>query len=179
MKFVGNLQEVSDDENYEPQRVAVAINARNGEHAYEQVVIGYFLQIANEFQHTTAASAENAGLATRLSKLISSLSQETLTQLMEMGGDAAQRDLFMKHATDTLTANAVLDLVRASATASKQPISEAMLRMLAKLTRNAGGPSREAANSDKVLRSQVKSMLEGWTLDDPNQIGRASCRERV
>ena len=161
----------ADDENYEPQRVAGAINARKGEQAYEQVVIGYFLQIASELRHTPAVSAESAGLVTRLSKLISSLSQETLTRLMEMGGDAAQRDLFVKHATDTLTANAVLDLVRASATASKQPISEAMLRMLGKLTRNAGGASREAANADKVLRSQVKSMLDGWTLDDPNPDG--------
>lgn len=160
-----------DDENYEPQRVAVAINARNGEHAYEQVVIGYFLQIATELQHTPTGTADTVGLGTRLSKLISSLSQETLTRLMEMGGDATQRDLFMKQATDTFTANAVLDLVRASATASKQPISEAMLRMLSKLTRNAGGSNRDAANSDKVLRSQVKSMLDGWTLDDPNPDG--------
>ncbi len=160
-----------DDNKYDPQRVAGAIDARHGERAYEQVVIGYFLQIATELQHAPSGTADAAGLRTRLSKLISSLSQETLTRLMEMGGDARQRDVFLKQAADSLTARAILDLVQAGATASQQPISSAMLGMLGKLARNAGGHNREAANSDKVLRSQVKSMIDGWTLDDPNPDG--------
>ncbi|MEP7343865.1 MAG: hypothetical protein ABI877_01300 [Gemmatimonadaceae bacterium] len=158
-------------DDYDPFRVAGAINSHRGERAYEQVVIGYFLQIAHELHRAPNGSRGAERLGGRVSKLIASLSPETLTRLMEMGGDSSQRQEFLRQATDTLSASAVLDLVRASATASAKPISDAMLRLLGKLARNAGGQRKEASNADALLRSQVRSMLEGWTLDDPNPDG--------
>lgn len=169
MSGVGDESEAAD--NYDPFRVAGAIDARRGERAYEQVVIGHFLQIASELSRAPKGSPGAEQLGGRISKLIASLSPETLTRLMEMGGDAAQRQEFLKQAADTLSASAVLDLVRASASASAKTISDAMLRLLGKLARNAGGQRRDASPADKLLRTQVKSMLEGWTLDDPNPDG--------
>lgn len=159
------------DDDYDPTRVATAIDSRRGERAYEQVVIGYFLQIASELNNAPAGSRSAERLRSRVSKLIASLSPETLSRLIEMGGDAAQRERFLKQATDTLSAAAVLDLVKASATVTSRTISDAMMRLLGKLARNASAQRPEATVADRLLRSQVREMLEGWTLDDPNPEG--------
>ena len=168
---IGGGIEPDGDDSSDPGRVAGAINAHRGERAYEQVVIGYFLQIANQLHRAPKGSRGADRLGGRLSRLIASLSPETLARLMDMGGDDAQRQEFLRRATDTLSASAVLDLVRASASSTALPISGAMLRLLGKLARNAGGGRREASSADKLLRTQVRSLLEGWTLDDPNPDG--------
>src|SRR2546429_1840917 len=56
---------------------------------YDQVIVGYLLQIAAELK--TAGSTEAAALRRRTSRLIRTLKPETLQRLVRMGGDFAQR----------------------------------------------------------------------------------------
>lgn len=160
-----------DDDTYDPLSIAGAINAHGGEQGFAKIVMGHFLQIADELHRAPRGSRNTDRLKGRVSTLIASLSPETLTRLMEMGGDEEARRRFLKQMTDSLSATAVLDLVKASASAASKSISESMLRLLGKLARNAGGQRRESTNADRLLRAEVRSMIEGWTLDDPNPEG--------
>ena len=80
----------------EPARVADAIDRHHGAEAYDQVVVGYLLQIASELK--TATGAEAQALRSRSARLISALKPETLRRLVQMGGDAARRNAFVHEA---------------------------------------------------------------------------------
>src|SRR6058998_1302102 len=79
----------------EPAVIAQAINEHSKAEAtgYDQVIVGYLLQIAAELK--TAGSAEAAALRRRTSRLIRTLKPETLQRLVGMGGDFAQRRQFV------------------------------------------------------------------------------------
>src|SRR5882672_9148384 len=151
----------------EPSVIAKAIDERQNNAAYDQVIVGYLLQIADELKHT--GGAEAAALRRRTSKLVGALQPGTLRRLIEMGGDNAQRTKFAIDATHGLAVDAVLDIVRAMADASHKTVSDPLVRMLAKLAQHAEQGTPEARpQADQALREQVRDLLQGWTLDDPN-----------
>lgn len=151
----------------EPATVAEAIDRNTGSAGYDQVIVGYLLQIAEDLK--TAGGAEAAALRRRTSKLVAAMRPETLRRLVDMGGDAAQRRKFALDASHGLAVDAVLDVVRAMADASHQSVSHSMVRMLSKLAVHAEqGPEAARPQADGALREQVRRLLEGWTLDDPN-----------
>lgn len=151
----------------DPTMLARALNDRGRDQAYEQVVVGYLLQIANELKQKTGREA--IALQRRISRLVEQLRPETLDRLMEMGGDVTQRNKFVLNATAGLTVDAVLDIVKAAANASSQGVSHSMIRMLTKFATHAdagGDPVRQP--SDEALREHVQRLIGEWTLDDPN-----------
>src|SRR5205807_1389437 len=153
----------------EPAVIARAIDdhPRTDAAAYDQVIVGYLLQIADELK--TAGSAEGVALRRRTSRLIGALKPETLRRLVEMGGDFVQRRNFVYDATDGMAVDAVLDIVRAAADSSHQTISHSLVRMLSKLAAHAeGGVVEVRPQADAALRDQVRRLLQGWTLTDPN-----------
>jgi hypothetical protein len=151
----------------EPSRVADAIDRRQGAEAYDQVVVGYLLQIASELKGATGAEAE--ALRARTARLISALKPGTLRRLVEMGGDAARRNAFVLDAAVGMPVDAVIELVKAAADASGQTISHGLVRMLAKLSAHAeAGQEAARPEADSALRDQVKSLLSEWNLADPN-----------
>jgi len=150
----------------EPTLIAKAIDQNQHSAAYDQVIVGYLLQIADELKH--AGGAEAVALRRRTSKLVGALQPGTLRRLIEMGGDAAQRTQFAIDATHGLAVDAVLDIVRAMADASHKSVSDPLLRMLSKLARHAEqGSADSRLQADEALREQVRDLLQGWTLEDP------------
>lgn len=152
----------------DPAAVARAIDAHQGDSAYDQVVVGYMLQIADELN--TDEQRASAPLRDRVSKLVRQMEPRTLQRLLEMGGDSAQRFQFALNATHGLTVEAVIDVVRAAADVSGQTISSSLVRMLSKLAAHAESPTRSAvqARSDTELRDQVRRLISSWELADPN-----------
>src|SRR5438094_4886255 len=151
----------------EPSMIAKAIDEHPKSAAYDQVIVGYLLQIADELKH--AGGAEAMALRRRTSKLIGALQPGTLRRLIEMGGDNAQRTKFAIDATHGLAVDAVLDIVRAMADASHKTVSDPLVRMLSKLAQHAEQGTAEARpQADEALREQVRDLLRGWTLEDPN-----------
>ena len=151
----------------EPSLIAKAIDEHPKSAAYDQVIVGYLLQIADELKHT--GGAEAVALRRRTSKLVSALQPGTLRRLIEMGGDNAQRTKFAIDATHGLAVDAVLEIVRAMAETSQRTVSDPLLRMLSKLAQHAERGSVEARpQADEALREQVRGLLSGWTLSDPN-----------
>lgn len=151
----------------EPAVIAQAIDEHPRSAAYDQVIVGYLLQIADELKHT--GGAEAVALRRRTSKLVGALRPGTLRRLIEMGGDSAQRTKFAIDATHGLAVDAVLEIVRAMADASHKTVSEPLVRMLSKLAQHAEHGTPEARpQADEALREQVRDLLTGWTLEDPN-----------
>ncbi|HEV2671295.1 MAG TPA: HEAT repeat domain-containing protein [Gemmatimonadales bacterium] len=151
----------------EPAAIAKAIDEHPQSAAYDQVIVGYLLQIADELKN--AGGAEAMALRRRTSKLVGALQPSTLRRLVEMGGDNAQRFQFAINATHGLAVDAVLDIVRAMADAVHKTVSDPLVRMLSKLAQHAEqGPTDARLQADEALRDQVRDLLRGWSLEDPN-----------
>ncbi len=151
----------------DPVVVARAIDDHKRDAAYDQVVVGYLLQIAEELK--AKGGKEAAALQKRISRLVSTLQPDTLQQLMQMGGDVFQRRKFVLDATQGMAVDAVVDLVQAAADTSGQTISHSLIRMLSKLAVHADdGAPMARPTADTALREQVQKLVTGWDLDDPN-----------
>jgi len=153
----------------EPAAIAQAIDEHSKAEAtgYDQVIVGYLLQIAAELK--TAGSAEAAALRRRTSRLIRTLKPETLQRLVGMGGDFAQRRQFVSDAAEGMAVDAVLDILKAAAETSHATISHSLVRLLSKLAVHAeAGAAPVRPQADAALREQVQQLLAGWTLPDPN-----------
>ncbi|MFL5602921.1 MAG: hypothetical protein ACJ77R_05890 [Gemmatimonadaceae bacterium] len=162
---VANQEEHDETTALEPATVARAIDEHQREEAYDQVIVGYLLQIGEELK--SAEGPEVAGLQRRVSRLVGSLKESTLERLLEMGGDKAQRRKFLLDASQGITVEAVIDLVKAASAAEGQTVSHSMLRMLSKLAHHpsSGGPRPKA---DPTIRDVMKRLVDDWSLDDPN-----------
>jgi hypothetical protein len=158
----------ADDAPMEAENVAHAIEEHDREPAYDQVIVGYLLQIADEVRQDDEAGA-GAGLKRRISKLVGALHPATLQRLLEMGGDALQRRKFVLDAAQGMSVDAVVELVRAAATAEGQTISHSLVRMLTKLATHASGDgSVRSRAADGAFREHVERLVGSWSLDDPN-----------
>ena len=157
--------EADDNTALEPATVARAIDEHQREEAYDQVIVGYLLQIGEELR--TADGPEAVGLQRRVSRLVGSLKESTLGKLLEMGGDKAQRRKFLLDASQGITVEAVIDLVKAASAAEGQTVSHSMLRMLSKLAHHpSSGGARQ--KSDPTIRDVMRRLVDDWSLDDPN-----------
>src|SRR5437879_4063206 len=133
---------------------------------------------AMTFRRGGAAGA--VALRRRTSRLIRALKPETLRRLVEMGGDFTQRRKFVHDSTDGMAVDAVLEIVQAAADSSHQTISHSLVRMLSKLAAHAeGGAPQVRPQADAALRDQVRRLLEGWTLADPNPDAYGAALQRM
>lgn len=170
--------DTDDPAGVDPSVVAQAIEEHKRDAAYDQVVVGYLLQIAEELKHKTGRDA--AALQRRISQLIAQLSPATLERLVQMGGNRRQQQKFVLDAAQGMALDAVVELVRAASETSGQNVSHSMVRMLSKLAAHAEtGPSTTRAQADGALRDQVKKLMEGWQLDDPNPDGYRVALEKM
>ena len=158
-------EDVADD----PEAVAKAIDEHQSDEGYDQVIVGYLLQIAQELNSAKDGVSDAPALQARVSRMVASLDPRTLRRLLAMGGDLAQRKRFVSDAALGMKPSAVIDLVRAAAESSNQTISHSLLRMFNKLAvhaeRNTGGMGVEA---ESALRENVQRLIGNWGLDDPN-----------
>lgn len=166
-----------EEAEVEPAEVAKAIEAHERGTAYDQVIVGYLLQIADELKSASGSGA--TALKKRMSRLISALDQTTLRRLLDMGGNLGQRRQFVLDASQGMAMDAVLDLVKA-ASGEGAPISGAMLRMLTKMGHHAdrAAPDRRP-RAEAELRDQVGELVRGWALADPNPDGYALALQRM
>src|SRR4029434_9680937 len=109
-------KEVGVDVSTEPSDVANQIDDAPRAEAYDQIIVGYLLQIAQQLKTASGHKADE--LRRRTSRLIASLKPRTLRRLVEMGGNQAQREQFVLDAADGMAVDAVLEIVKAAADAS-------------------------------------------------------------
>jgi hypothetical protein len=166
-------------ESVEPVVIAKALDEHAKNEAYDQVIVGYLLQIAEELRHS-GSGADTLALQRRTSRLVRAMKPETLRRLVSMGGDIAQRRKFVLDATHGMAVDAVLEIVRAAADTSQQVISSGLVRMLSKLATHAEhGADPVRPQADAALRDQVTSLLTGWQLVDPNPDSYATALQSI
>lgn len=171
-------EKLDSAESTDPVVVAKAIEEHKKDAAYDQVVVGYLLQIAEELK--TKGGKEAAALQKRISRLVATLQPQTLARLLEMGGDTRQRKKFVIDASQGMAVDAVVELVQAAANTSGQNISHSLVRMLSKLAVHADeGSAMTRTNADGALRDQVQQLITGWQLDDPNPDGYRLALEKM
>ncbi len=171
-------EKLDSAESTDPVVVAKAIEEHKKDAAYDQVVVGYLLQIAEELK--TKGGKEAAALQKRISRLVATLQPQTLARLLEMGGDSRQRKKFVIDAAQGMAVDAVVELVQAAASTSGQNISHSLVRMLSKLAVHADeGSAMTRTNADGALRDQVQQLITGWQLDDPNPDGYRLALEKM
>ena len=162
----------------DPNAIAKAIDEHQGGSAYDQVIVGYMLQIAQELR--TGQGHEGVELKRRMSRLVTSLDQDTLERLLDMGGDRMQRRRFLLDASQGLAVDAVVDLVQAASESQNQGVSQSMLRMLQKLAQHADvGQGRRRAVAEDNARAQIGQLIKGWALEDPNPEAYRQALERM
>ena len=173
------VEAIEDDtHSTDPVIVAKSIDEHSAE-GYDQVVVGYFLQIAEELK-VSEGGRDAVALRSRISRLLSTVRPETLRRLVQMGGDLAQRRRFILDASQEMELEAVIELVQAGADAEKQTLSDPMIRMLSKLAAQAdGGATPVRSQADTALREQVQRLVEGWDLSDPNPEAYAAALQRL
>ncbi|HRQ77070.1 MAG TPA: hypothetical protein PLY94_00605 [Gemmatimonadaceae bacterium] len=170
--------DTDDPAGVDPTVVAQAIEEHKRDAAYDQVVVGYLLQIAEELKHKSGREA--AALQRRISQLIAQLSPATLERLVRMGGNRRQQQKFVMDAAQGMALDAVIELVRAASESSGQNVSHSMVRMLSKLAAHADtGPATTRTQADGALREQVRKLMDGWALDDPNPDGYREALEKM
>ncbi len=170
--------EADDARLADPAVIATAIEETKRDTAYDQVVVGYLLQIAEEAKQK--GGRDNAALRKRTSQLLQQLSPDARKRLLAMGGDRKQRHKFVADATEGMSLDAVIALVKDAAETSGQTISTSMVRMLTKLSAQAeGGEATVRTQADGVVRDQITRLLQGWSLDDPNPQGYRMTLDRL
>lgn len=170
--------DTNDPTATDPTVVAKAIEEHKRDAAYDQVVVGYLLQIAEELKVKSGRDA--VALQKRVSQLVGQLSPATLQRLMDMGGDLNQRRQFVLNASQGMAVDAVVELVKAAAESSQQNVSHSMVRMLSKLAVHAdSGTEKVRDQADGALREQVGKLLDGWTHKDPNPDGYRVALEKM
>lgn len=157
------------EDSTNPLFVAEAIDKRKSEKAYDQVIVGYLLQIAEELKES-GGTPEATELQKKISEMVRELSPESIKRLLAMGGDVGQRRNFLLNASQGMTVEAVMDLVNAATAQGTQTISHSMMRLFSKLSKYAetdSDPMRRA-NAESSMRDQMSKLISEWKLDDPN-----------
>jgi hypothetical protein len=147
--------------------VARSISEHRKESAYDQVIVGYLLQLADELKG--AKGAESEKVRRRVSRLIDALDDDTLGRLVQFGGDRAQRRRFLLDSNQSLAVESVVKVLTAAARSSDQSISTSMTRLLTKLAMHAEhGSAQQRSQADTALRENIEALISGWDLQDPN-----------
>lgn len=154
----------------DPSAVARSIRTHRRQDAYDEVIVNYLLQLAEELKVDSSGEAES--VRRRVSNLVRELDEGTLQRLVALGGSDAQRRRFVLDANQSLAVDSVVKLVRATAGASQQTISHSLTRLLLKLSSHAdSGPERIRDQADAALRDNVEGLIREWDLQDPNPDG--------
>ena len=154
------------DEEPTPQAIADSIRGHRKEAAYDQMIVGHLLQLAEELK---SGEGEAAQIREQVSDLIEELDDSTLQRFVEMGGDFSQRRKFVLDASQGLAADAVMKVLQAAAANSQQSISHSMTRLLTKLAIHSdGGDPAIKGGAEDALQENVEELMEEWELTDPN-----------
>ena len=154
------------DEGPTPQAIAESMRRHRKESAYDQVIVGHLLQLAQELK---SGRGEARLIRGQVSDLIEELDDSTLQRFVDMGGDFSQRRRFVLDASQGLAANAVMKILQAAAASSQQTISHSMTRLLTKLAVHSDGGDPDIKDSaDDALQENVEELMSEWQLTDPN-----------
>lgn len=162
------IPDSEEERRYGPAEVAAAIAARSGNPSFDRRIANHVLGLSESLGSLGPLDAPE--LRRRFSEVLRRLDRHTMQALLAMSGDSSLQREFMANAATALDVDVVFALVEAAAETDGSDISRWMLRLLSKLARHtAGGEGSPLGHrSETALREQVKALLSGWQLVNPN-----------
>lgn len=161
------IPEDEEDRTYKPSEVATAIAVRAGNPAFDRRIAAQVLAVSSSLG--AGGPLESVDLARRFSDVLRRLDRPTLRVLLAMSGDSRLQQEFLRDAASSLDVDVVFELVHAAGEDEDSDISRWMLRLLSKLARHAQTEDGPVSHrSDAALREQIRTLLSGWQLDNPN-----------
>ncbi len=149
----------------EGAEVAEHLSRARKSSAYEQVIVGYLLQIAEELRRGSGPEVD--GVRRRMAEMVRALDEDALERILRMGGDTARRREFMLNASESMNLDAVLKLLQAAATSSRQTLSGSLTRVLTKLALHAErGGDEVRDHAAGAFRETVEELLSSWDAND-------------
>ncbi len=144
-----------------PLAFASAIERRENDPEFDKGILGLFGTFIDEIRTKSGAAAK--GLQRRVSKLVSGLNPATLQRILKVNTDWAHQKQLLHNASHALAADTVLDLAKAVAAASQHTMSEALLLLLAKLSKHSdAGSAARRGKADAALRDNVRQLINDW-----------------
>lgn len=161
------IAEVVMDDAHVAQGMGVlqAVHDRATTESGREVVAQELSRLAAQAAGPTDDAPE-AGEA--LGQLLSGLDADVVGNLLASMTEGGQKARFMADAVEGVPIDTVVPLLSAAAGASDETLSHALLRLLTKLAAQAEGRHEGAVEADAMLRESVQSLVQNWTLDDPN-----------
>ena len=159
-----------EDASRDPAAVAQAISEHSESHAYDQMIVGYLLQIVQELR--VASGPDAAQLNQRMGELVAAMEPGALSRLLHMGGDSGQRHQFLMNASRGMKGESVLRLIEAASQSEEKKVSHPMLRMLGKLAQHADGATgAQRRHALESIQEQVSDLVTGWAPEDTDPQG--------
>jgi len=151
--------------------VAHSLATHRRESAYEQVIVGYLLQIAEELRH--GAGPEVDGVRRRMVEMVRELDEDTLERILRMGGDTARLRSFMLDSSEALNLDAVMKLLRAAASSTERNLSSPLTRVLTKLALHAEqGDEGVRDRAAGAFRETVEAVILDWDTEAEGEAER-------
>lgn len=153
--------------DYSPEAMARNVERQMGEDVRDRMVAVQLFRLAEQLSNARGRAASR--LRKRMSRMILSLGAETLQRLLELGREGGREDPFLVDAADALDTEAVVELIQAAAAGPEREVAQPLLRLLTKLSMYAESDPELASDAEEgAMRNLVRSMVDGWSLEDPN-----------
>jgi hypothetical protein len=150
----------------DPDDVAKAIDGHFGTAAYDQVIVGYLVQIAEELKNSPVCRSQFTSPAYGAAHSLAAARDAAAA--CHHGRERQPAPHVRDGRNDRMAMDSVVKILKAAAEASGQTISHELMRMLSKLGAHAErGREHTRPVAEIELREQVDSLLSGWDLDDP------------
>ena len=173
VRSIGGDVDLADEDL--PTRLATGLAAQKGDPLQVRMVGGYLAPLISTLAKVEPGSLE--GIRADLADFLRSLDAPTRYALMAQGGDSNWRRDLMGSASHALDRDALLDMLDSAAEASGQTISTSMTRLLTKLATQGG--EVDDPRADGALRDNVRTLLDDWTLADPNPAAYSRMLDRM
>lgn len=158
------LAEASTDsaEAIDADALARDIEARSSDKEYARRVTRHLMEVEQAIESAPEQSAELRELA---SDLVARLDADALRRLLHHGTSTEERRQLLARASHSLSAGAVVKLLREIADLEECRIPHAVWLMLTKLARYADrGALDQREKAAKLVREQVLGLLDDWNV---------------
>jgi hypothetical protein len=162
----------------DPRALAGVINARPHDAVFDERVT----RSLAEFTEACRGRGKSEALALQrhISTMLGTLNPETLERLMRMGEDVSRRRKFIVDASQVVSVDVIVELVKSAGRASDRTVSPALLQVLSKLAAHAeDGATRSRSRADESLRRLVRQMTEEWSEPDAGPLAVSESYRRM
>lgn len=157
----------SDLVDKSPESVAEQLDAEVGKDEYrDRMIASQLFRLAEQLSQARGRDAVR--LRKRMTKMVLQLQPETMSRLLEVGGEGGRGDKFLVDSADAMDVEAVVELIQAAAEHRSEDVAPPLLRMMSKLAMyTKGGPNPDRPGEEGAVRNLVRGMVEGWHLENP------------